>query len=143
MKYVLCFVQDGFYTLVLEKVRPEWQKGRLNLPGGKIEPGETPEEAAVRELYEETGLETDVCETMGEIEGPDWHITVVKCYPIDYNIQQREEERPDWLEHVHDRRLMNNLRVIIPILHAEVRGWKLVYADESPTKFTMELPCLT
>jgi 8-oxo-dGTP diphosphatase len=31
-------------------------KGRWTLPGGKVEPGETPAHAAMRELLEETGL---------------------------------------------------------------------------------------
>ncbi|MGW6704534.1 NUDIX hydrolase [Streptomyces sp. NPDC054956] len=29
-------------------------------PGGKVDPGETPREAATRELFEETGLETEL-----------------------------------------------------------------------------------
>lgn len=38
------------------------------LPGGGVEPGETPAQAAVREVWEETGLRTRVCRLL--YEGP-------------------------------------------------------------------------
>jgi len=43
--------------LLIEKKRPEWQRGLLNGIGGKIEPGETCEEAMRREAKEEAGLD--------------------------------------------------------------------------------------
>jgi 8-oxo-dGTP pyrophosphatase MutT (NUDIX family) len=38
-----------------------------SLPKGKLEAGETPVEAAVREVTEETGLDVEVAETLGTV----------------------------------------------------------------------------
>lgn len=58
-EYVLCVVRTPDGVLLVRKARPEWQRGKLNFPGGRIEPSEGPTEAAVRETYEETGVELD------------------------------------------------------------------------------------
>lgn len=47
-------VRHGRILMVRRRNPPN--AGRLALPGGKIEPGESLQEAAVRELYEETGV---------------------------------------------------------------------------------------
>lgn len=48
------------WVLLIQKARPEWQRGRLNGVGGKIEADETPLEAMAREFEEETGVEDAV-----------------------------------------------------------------------------------
>lgn len=48
---------NGMVTLI-QKVKPEWQAGKLNGVGGLVEEGENPLEAMQREFKEETGVET-------------------------------------------------------------------------------------
>ncbi|MFJ2362496.1 NUDIX hydrolase [Pseudomonas sp. NPDC087697] len=49
---VIC--ADNGQILFVRKEKSKW-----TLPGGKVEPGETPAAAAARELREETGLDID------------------------------------------------------------------------------------
>ena len=65
--------------------------GKWSIPGGRVEPGETPEQAVVRELMEETGVR-GVCEgLMGSLErrGPDHHFVI-----LDYRMRLLGNDDP-------------------------------------------------
>ncbi|PZG94118.1 DNA mismatch repair protein MutT [Streptomyces sp. NTH33] len=53
---------DGDRLLAARRSAPPELAGRWELPGGKVEPGERPEGALVRELREELGVEAEVVE---------------------------------------------------------------------------------
>lgn len=59
-QYVVGYMfDDGMQRVgLIHKNRPAWQKGLFNGIGGKIDTGETPLEAMVREFKEETGVLT-------------------------------------------------------------------------------------
>ncbi|MEG4277557.1 NUDIX domain-containing protein [Microcoleus sp. MON1_C1] len=48
--------------------------GMWGLPGGRIEPGESVTEAAVREVYEETGLTVEITRLLGVYSDPESRI---------------------------------------------------------------------
>ena len=48
-------------------IRPQGRQGIWALPKGKIDPGESAAEAAVREVREETGVEGDLVEKLGDV----------------------------------------------------------------------------
>jgi 8-oxo-dGTP diphosphatase len=56
-------VRDGRVLMVRRGKEPF--EGYWSLPGGRVEPGETPQEAVRREVREETGLEVEVGDFAG------------------------------------------------------------------------------
>ncbi len=54
-------------VLLVRRANPP-SAGSWSLPGGRIEPGETPEQAVVREILEETSLPTRVLAPLGVVE---------------------------------------------------------------------------
>lgn len=53
-----CFNDARDSVILMRKLRPDWQAGKLNGVGGKIEENEPADEAMMREFHEETGVMT-------------------------------------------------------------------------------------
>lgn len=51
------------------------ESGIWTTPGGMLEPGETPADAALREMWEETGLEVELTQLVGVLGGPECFTT--------------------------------------------------------------------
>jgi 8-oxo-dGTP diphosphatase len=63
-------IRDAAGRLLLIKRRNEPGAGLWSLPGGRIEPGETDEQALAREVLEETSLSVSVGRLLGAVERP-------------------------------------------------------------------------
>lgn len=59
---------QGAFILTRRAARMNRHAGQWALPGGRLDPGETPEEAALRELTEEVGLDLDESAVLGRLD---------------------------------------------------------------------------
>lgn len=63
-------IKDGSGRLLLIQRGQDPEAGRWSLPGGRIEPGETDEQALIREVREETGLTVTCQHLVGSVKRP-------------------------------------------------------------------------
>jgi len=103
---------------------------RWTTPGGQIEPGESPRDAAIRELYEETGLDGSGCELFGAYGGPEFEITYrdgnqvayvsimygCRTPPGDLRLEASELQEVRWLgeREAFELPLSDTTRMIVP-----------------------------
>lgn len=66
-KTSLCFLFSGARLLLIQKLRGQGE-GFWNVPGGKLLPEESFEQAAVRETHEETGFTPEDLKFAGQLE---------------------------------------------------------------------------
>lgn len=98
----LCYcIRDGRVLLGLKKIR--FGAGKWNGYGGKVDAGETNEEAAARELFEECGLATDsaLLEKIADVQFYFKDKPMFQCHAYvarewENEPQESEEMTPQW-----------------------------------------------
>lgn len=116
VNYVVGFAIDEETNriLLIEKTKPAWQKGLLNGIGGKIENGELPMEAMVREFREETGIESseDDWSNNGTIMiSNDWIVHVFYSYSLNIDKAKTTTEERVVIHDINDIMLNRNITI--------------------------------
>ena len=96
MNYCLgfAFSRDLTRVLLIRKLRPAWQAGRLNGIGGKLEPGETALEAMRRECREETGLNIEDWDYFATIQSSEFTVSCFRtCTDDIFHAQSLTDEQ--------------------------------------------------
>ncbi|MCI2109178.1 MAG: (deoxy)nucleoside triphosphate pyrophosphohydrolase [Bacteroidales bacterium] len=100
IEVVAALIREGDKILATQRGYGEY-KDFWEFPGGKIEPGETPEAALKREIKEELATEIEINEYVGTVDYdyPDFHITLLLylCTMVSGNLELLEHESAKWL----------------------------------------------
>ncbi len=98
----LCFIVKDGRVLLIRKKRG-LGAGKINGPGGKIDPGETPLESAIREVQEEVGVTPLEIEERGGlhfqfVDGYSLHCVVFVAHDFTGELIETAEAIPLWFD---------------------------------------------
>jgi len=118
-RYVVGFLFDKTETrvLLINKTRPEWQAGKLNGIGGRVEDGETPDEAMRREFVEEVGIDCKSWKYFCTLSDErDWQIDFFYSTGDVWSADTLTDEVPQVCAvHALTSKVIPNLRWLIPM----------------------------
>lgn len=138
----LCYVRRDGKTLMLlrNKKINDMHAGKWNGLGGKFEAGETPEDCAIREIYEESGLRVVAPQLHGILTFPDfngsddWYTFVFVARNFTGTLIDSPEGELHWID---DADLLNLAlwpgdRIFLPWLERDpFFSGRFVYQDEA------------
>lgn len=97
IKVVGAIIKDGDKYLIGQRPAHKSQGGLWEFMGGKIEPGETPEEALKRECLEELALEIEneriIDSVVHEYSEKTIRLTLIECNPKNGSVPQALEHQ--------------------------------------------------
>ena len=100
IEVVAAILRNGNAVLATQRGYGDW-KGWWEFPGGKIQPGESREQALVRELHEEmdADIAIDHYHSTVEYDYPDFHLTMhcYLCHLTDGHYTLKEHLSAQWL----------------------------------------------
>lgn len=133
-EYVVGFYFDRTFqqVVLIWKNKPDWQKGKLNGVGGKIEHGESPVDAMIREFNEETGVLHGDWTDLVVLSGTNWRVYFFCAIGEDDHFEYVESKEEEEVAKIEIERLLQwdfphiaNLDWLIPMaMH------KLQYPEE-------------
>lgn len=101
IRVVAAVIRKGNRIFATQRGYGEFKDG-WEFPGGKIEPGETPQEALVREIREELETEIRVGDLIDTIEYdyPAFHLSMdcFWCEIVEGSLELKEHEAAKWLD---------------------------------------------
>lgn len=125
IEVVAAIIADNDRIFATQRGYGEFKDG-WEFPGGKIDAGETPEEALRREIREELATEIEVGEllTTVEYDYPTWHLTMhcFMCRVFKGDLVLLEHEAAKWLtrEELHSVNWLPADEGIIELLSADL-----------------------
>lgn len=125
---LLFVVQNGQVLLIHKKTGHG--AGRINGPGGKLEPGESVVSCAVRETREEVGIEVSSARCVLEMrfverDGPQWLGFACIAENFSGDLRETDEANPFWcpLSDIPYERMWPDDAIWLPyILHTNIRA---------------------
>lgn len=117
-------------ALVL-KNRPEFQKGKLNGPGGKIEDGETAESAMRREFKEETGADVRDWRAFALLKEEAGDVTFLVSHG-EYEVKTITDEPVAWyrVDDLKNQPTLSDLAWLIPLALDDQNRFTTVEYDQ-------------
>ena len=122
----LCYVMDKKRNSTLmiyrNKKQNDYHEGKWNGLGGKFEPGEIPEECAIREIEEESGLKVNSIKMNGFITFPlfdgkeDWYVFLFTTDDFSGELIDSPEGHIEWIpnEKLTEINLWDGDKIFIP-----------------------------
>lgn len=113
---------DGEKVLLAKRSERQKLPGYWEFPGGKLETGETPSAALVRELREELGVEVKVlellCEHQFQRDNNDFHLYFLKAEIAEGIPKNIEHEELEWfhVETIPMNKLLSSNHVVVDCL---------------------------
>ncbi len=145
----LCYIKDNGKTLMIHRTKKQGDVhlGKWNGVGGKFEEGETPQECAIREIQEETGLLAQKLILRGFLTFPkfteeDWYVFVFVVPQFSGILQSSQEGELAWIENdqILNLSLWEGDRFFLPYLDQECIFWgKFVYKDKKLVDYSLKI----